>query len=107
MPANSVDTAARDAKAAASSVADAASQIASQAERSFADAAKRFEKIVAEGLEQIRAQSRTYADTTVEHLDEAQRYVVERVREKPLMAAGTALGVGLLIGLLLASGRNR
>jgi ElaB/YqjD/DUF883 family membrane-anchored ribosome-binding protein len=107
MPANAVDTAAKDAKAAASSVAEAASEIASQAERTFADAAKRFEKIVSEGVEQIRAQSRTYADTTVEHLDEAQRYVVERVREKPLMAAGTALGVGLLIGLLLASGRNR
>lgn len=107
MPATAVDTAAKDAKATANSVAEAASEIASQAERTFADAAKRFEKIVSEGVEQIRAQSRTYADTTVEHLDEAQRYVVERVREKPLMAAGTALGVGLLIGLLLASGRNR
>ena len=107
MPANAVDTAAKDSKTAANSVAEAASEIANQAERTFADAAKRFEKIVSEGVEQIRAQSRTYADTTVEHLDEAQRYVVERVREKPLMAAGTALGVGLLIGLLLASGRNR
>ena len=107
MPANAVDTAAKDSKTAAHSVAEAASEIANQAERTFADAAKRFEKIVSEGVEQIRAQSRTYADTTVEHLDEAQRYVVERVREKPLMAAGTALGVGLLIGLLLASGRNR
>ena len=107
MPANAVDAATKDTKAAANSVAEAASEIASQAERTFADAAKRFEKIVSEGVEQIRAQSRTYADTTVEHLDEAQRYVVERVREKPLMAAGTALGVGLLIGLLLASGRNR
>jgi ElaB/YqjD/DUF883 family membrane-anchored ribosome-binding protein len=107
MPANAVDTAAKDSKTAANAVAEAAGEIASQAERTFADAAKRFEKIVSEGVEQIRAQSRTYADTTVEHLDEAQRYVVERVREKPLMAAGTALGVGLLIGLLLASGRNR
>ena len=71
------------------------------------DAAKRFEKVVSEGLDQIRAQSRTYADNAGEHLDEAQRYVVERVKEKPLVAAGAALGVGLLVGILLASGRNR
>lgn len=107
MPANAVDTAAKEAKAAANSAAEAAGEIASRAERSFAEAAKKFEKVVAEGVEQIRAQSRTYADTTVEHLDEAQRYVVERVRERPLVAAGAALGVGVLIGLLLAGGRNR
>jgi ElaB/YqjD/DUF883 family membrane-anchored ribosome-binding protein len=105
MPANSVDTAAQDAKKAANSAADAATDLAAQAERSFAEAAKRLEKVVTEGVEQIRAQSRAYTDTAGERLDEAQRYVVER--EKPLMAAGTALGVGVLIGLLLASGRNR
>jgi ElaB/YqjD/DUF883 family membrane-anchored ribosome-binding protein len=107
MPANSVDHAAKDAKAAASAAVDAAEEVAARVERRFADAAKQFEKVVAESMEQIRAQTRTYADTTVEHLDEAQRYVVEQVRERPLMAAGTALGVGVLIGLLLSGGRNR
>jgi len=29
------------------------------------------------------------------------------VRERPLAATGVALGVGVLIGLLLAGGRNR
>jgi len=107
MPANAVDAAASDAKSATASAVDSATQLASQAERRFADAAKRFEKVVSEGIDQIRAQSRTYADATVEHLDEAQRYVVDRVRERPLVAAGAALGVGVLIGLLIAGGRNR
>lgn len=96
-----------EAKAAANSVAESAQKLSSEAQRSFNDAAKRFEKVVSEGLDQIRAQSRTYADNAGEHLDEAQRYVVERVKEKPLVAAGAALGVGLLVGILLASGRNR
>ena len=107
MPANRIDSATKDATDAADSIADAASQLAKQAEASFVEAAKRLEKVVAEGIEQIRAQSRTYTDTAGERLDDAQRYVTERVREKPLMAAGTALGVGLLIGLLLSAGRDR
>lgn len=89
------------------SVSESASKLTAEAQRSFAEAAKKVEKAVADGLEQIRAQSRAYGDNAGQHLDEAQRYVVERVKEKPLVAAGTALGVGVLIGLLLASGRNR
>ena len=107
MTATAADKAAADAKAAAHSVAEAASQLAAHTEKSFAEAAKRFEKVVSEGVEQIRAQSRTYADGAGQHLDEAQRYTVEKIREKPLLAAGAALGVGLLVGLLLASGRDR
>lgn len=89
------------------SVTESASKLSAEAQKSFNEAAKKIEKAVADGLEQIRAQSRTYADNAGQHLDEAQRYVVERVKEKPLVAAGAALGVGVLIGLLLASGRNR
>ena len=107
MPANAADKAASEAKAAATSVAEAATQIAAQAEKSFSEAAKRFEKVVSEGVEQIRAQSAAYTDTASQQLDEAGRYASEKIREKPLVAAGAALGVGLLVGLLLAGGRNR
>ena len=48
-----------EAKAAANSVAESAQKLSSEAQRSFNDAAKRFEKVVSEGLDQIRAQSRT------------------------------------------------
>ncbi len=95
-----------DAKAAAKRAADAAAQLAAETQHSLAEAAKRVEKAVQEGVEQIRAQSRAYADTAGQQLDEAQRYMTDRVRERPLAATGAALGVGVLIGLLLASGRR-
>ena len=60
MSTNAVERTAEEAKAAAHSVAEAATQIASQAERSFAEAAKRFEKVVAEGLEPEKAADRAF-----------------------------------------------
>lgn len=76
-------------------------------ERSFNEAARKFEKTVQDSLETLRAQSRAYADTAGQQLDEAQRYVVERVKEKPLASTGIAVGVGVILGLLLAGGRRR
>jgi ElaB/YqjD/DUF883 family membrane-anchored ribosome-binding protein len=105
MPANVLKTAAKDAEA----LKDAATTAAKDAEHSFieaAEAAKRVEKSVAEGLETLRAQSRTYTDTAGQQLDDAQRYVAERVRERPLTATLAGLGVGVLLGLLLAGNRN-
>jgi len=105
MPANA--DFADETKAAGKAAANAASALSADAQRSFAEAAKRIEKVVQEGVEQLRAQTRTYADTAGEGLDEAQRYLVERVKERPLAATGAAIGVGVLIGLLLATGRRR
>ncbi|MGQ0531309.1 MAG: hypothetical protein ACT4OF_01285 [Caulobacteraceae bacterium] len=38
-------------------------------------------------------------------LDEAHRYLKRQWRERPVAVAATALGVGLMIGLLLGSRR--
>src|SRR5687767_11864648 len=103
MPANPVDPA-DEAKNAARAASETAAKLSAEAQRSFAEAAKKFEGVVQEGLEQLRAQTRTYADTAGQQFDDAQRYVVERVRERPLAATGAAIGVGVIIGLLLASG---
>lgn len=97
MPANAADDAATT----------TASDMAASAERTFADASRKFEQAVTEGIEQIRAQSRAYADTAGQQLEEAQRYVVEHVRERPLVSTGVALGLGMLVGLLLSGGRHR
>lgn len=105
MPANSVDYA-DEAKTAAANASETASRLSAEAQRTFAEARGRIEQVVQEGMEQLRAQSRAYADTAGQQIDEAQRYVTERVKERPLAATGAALGVGVLIGLLLSAGRR-
>jgi len=102
MPANAVDFA-DDAK---TNAAETGGRMSAEAQRTFADARKRIEQAVQDGLEQLKAQSRTYADNASQQMDQAQQYVTERVRERPLAATGAALGVGVLIGLLLSSGRK-
>jgi ElaB/YqjD/DUF883 family membrane-anchored ribosome-binding protein len=102
MPANAADFAADETKIAT----DASKKMNAEAQRTFAEAAKRIEKAVQDGLEQLRAQSRAYADTAGQQLDEAGRYVSDRVKERPLASTGAALGVGVLIGLLLSTGRR-
>jgi ElaB/YqjD/DUF883 family membrane-anchored ribosome-binding protein len=107
MPANAADQIADEAKTTATAAANGASTLSAEAQRSFQEAAKRFEKVVHEGVEQIRAQTRAYADTASHQLEEAQQYMTERVRERPLASAAAAVGLGVLIGLILAGGRRR
>jgi ElaB/YqjD/DUF883 family membrane-anchored ribosome-binding protein len=56
--------------------------------------------------EQARVRGREYYDDAADRLDEAQRYIVERVQERPVQSTAIALGAGLVLGLLLA-GRRR
>jgi len=74
------------------------------AERSLHDASKRVEKVLREGVEALKAQTeRLHAS---EQFEDVQKYVVERVKERPVTATLAGIGVGVLIGLLLAGGRN-
>jgi ElaB/YqjD/DUF883 family membrane-anchored ribosome-binding protein len=102
MAANAADFA-DDAKRGSS---ETGSRLTAEAQRTFADARARIEQAVQDGLEQLRAQSRAYADTAGQQIEQAQQYVTERVRERPLAAIGAALGVGVLVGLLLSAGRK-
>jgi len=86
---------------------DTAAKIAADAQKAIADAAKRIEATVQQALEQVRAQSRVYADVAGEQLDEASRVASEQIRARPLAATGAALGIGVLIGMLLASASKR
>ncbi|RAK57710.1 glycine zipper domain-containing protein [Phenylobacterium deserti] len=104
MPANAADQSVD--QAATGSANDSAARLSAEAQRTFAEVRTRIEQVAQDALEQIRAQSRTYADTAGQQLETAQTYVTERVRERPIAATGAALGVGVLIGLLLSSGRR-
>jgi ElaB/YqjD/DUF883 family membrane-anchored ribosome-binding protein len=96
-----------DAATALDQAAKIAAQSAAETERSLADLAKRTEKAIAEGLAELRLRSRDYADVAGEQFDVAQKYVVDRVQERPVAATLAALGVGLVLGVLLAGGRRR
>jgi ElaB/YqjD/DUF883 family membrane-anchored ribosome-binding protein len=103
MPANAVDYA--DETTTTANGADSG-KLTAEAQRAFADAKTKIQQAVQDGLEQIRSQSRVYADNASQQIEQAQQYVTERVRERPLAATGAAFGVGLLVGLLLSSGRR-
>jgi len=118
MPADTVSPAANDAAEAAASAKRAAkaavanamdsgqkslSEALDMAERNINEAAKRIEKALREGVEQLRAQTQPYRDNAGQQFDEAQKYVVERVKERPVTATLAGLGVGLLLGLLLSN----
>lgn len=92
---------------AAAGPANDAANLSAEAQRAFAEAAQRIEAAVQEGLEQLRAQSRVYADAAGEQLEVAGEYVSDQVRARPLAATGLALGVGVVIGLLLAQQGRR
>ena len=91
----------------------AASEMADQAETRIAKladkaehAARRAETVLHDGIETLRSQSRAYADQAADGIENAQRVVTERVREKPLTGIAIAAGAGLILGLLLGSRRN-
>lgn len=76
------------------------------ADRNIRDAAKRIEKAVREGVEALRLQAGPLRENASQQIDEAQKYVLERVKERPVTAALAGMGVGLLLGLLLSSNRS-
>jgi ElaB/YqjD/DUF883 family membrane-anchored ribosome-binding protein len=84
-----------------------AERLVKDAEGKLRNLVERLEKGVQEALEIARSRSKVYAEGAGEQLETAQKYVTERVQERPLTATAAAVGVGVLIGMVIASGRNR
>ena len=106
MPANpSNDSAEARADGAANAAERSFQEAVDAAERKITEAARRAEQVLREGVDNLRSHSREYGETATQQFDEAQRYVVERVKERPLTATVAGLGIGLVIGLLLSNRR--
>ena len=76
-------------------------------ERRIRELARRAEEAVRERAQVFRERAQDYYEDASEQFDAAQRFIVERVQERPLTATFTAVGVGLVLGLILAGGRRR
>jgi ElaB/YqjD/DUF883 family membrane-anchored ribosome-binding protein len=73
---------------------------------SINELANRAERAVQEGLASLKARSGDYADIAGDRIEVAQRYVTDRVQERPMTATLAALGLGVLVGFLLSGGRR-
>jgi ElaB/YqjD/DUF883 family membrane-anchored ribosome-binding protein len=91
-----------DTTAAADAASKIAAEVTAQTEKSLAELARRAEQAIKEGLAELKDRSRDYADVAGEQFETAQQYVTDRVQERPITATLAALGVGVLVGYLLA-----
>ena len=78
----------------------------STAERTLKQATKSAERLLAEGAEVLRSQTKIYAKTAGKQFDEAQKQTVDGIKSRPLTATVAGLAVGFLFGVAL-SGRGK
>ena len=98
MPANSsVQPALDDAQAAASASA-------ARFEQALDELKERAGKVAQETISTLKSRAEPYVSDAGERLAVAERYIVERVQKQPLTTTLAVLGVGVLVGLVLASG---
>jgi ElaB/YqjD/DUF883 family membrane-anchored ribosome-binding protein len=64
---------------------------------------KAVEAAFRDGVEKLREQGKPIAENAGQQLDEAQRYVTERVKDRPVTAVLAGVGVGVVLGLLLSN----
>lgn len=73
----------------------------------LADLGQKIELTVKRALAAVQTQSKAYMNEAEARVETAEHYVADRVRAKPVTAMATAIGAGVLLGLLLSSGRKR
>ena len=87
-------------------VRDEADRLGRELPRLAREASERARGVLGEQVGRWRDRGEEYADAAGEGLETARVFVVERVQERPLTATVAALGVGFLLGVLLAGSRR-
>ncbi len=101
MSANSNAQAVEDAVQASTAAAKA------QFDQALSEFKERAGKVAQETLQSLRTHAGPYVDDAGDRLTTAERFIVEKVQKQPLTTTLAALGVGVLVGLILAGGRPR
>ena len=71
--------------------------------RSLRQAGRDAEELVRDRAEDVRRQSRDYADAAGRQLEGVQRRVSDKLREKPVTTTLALLGAALLVGAMFAA----
>jgi ElaB/YqjD/DUF883 family membrane-anchored ribosome-binding protein len=77
-----------------------------EAERAMTEAAKVAERVIRQGIEAVRAQSNAYSADPAQTVEDTHRFIVERIKKRPVTSALAGVGVGFILGLMV-SGRGR
>ena len=96
-----------DAQPALDEIQSAASASTAKLDQAVGELKERAGRVARDTLQSLRTHATPYVDDAGEHLQTAERFIVERVQKQPLTTTLAALGVGLLIGLIIGGGRSR
>jgi ElaB/YqjD/DUF883 family membrane-anchored ribosome-binding protein len=80
----------------------ATTEAAAETGRALNDLATRASAVVKDRIDDLSENSRQYVDYAGEKIETAQEYLTAKIKEKPVQATLTALGLGFVLGLLLA-----
>lgn len=92
---------AETARAAQKAIQD--SEALSTAQAKLTEKAKAAQEALKGHADALMERTKDYRENAGQQLNDAQEYLVERIKERPVTAAFTGLGVGLILGLLLAN----
>ena len=67
---------------------------------------ERANRVAQDTLDSLRTHAKPYLAEGADRYADAERYMVERVQKQPLTTTLAVLGVGIVLGLVIAGGRS-